>query len=137
MVFPIICGLALILIIILFGRKSKKEKVKLKVIPRTRQPVLIELIPKGTNNNPVKCAVDNTIFFKVFGYSDYKKRNLVELEGSNIMWHKIPHGGIWEKDYGADNTYYAPNSKGYFDVYVTYSDSKLKTSSKVKILVEE
>lgn len=137
MIFPIICGLALIFIIMIFSDKPKKKKVRKEVIPRERQPVLIELIPRGTNNNPVKCVVNNTIHFRVFGYSDYKKRNLVELEGSNIMWHKIPRGGIWEKELGMENTYYAPTSKGYFDVYVTYSDSKLKTSSKVKILVEE
>ena len=136
MIFPIICGLILIFIIIMFSEKPKKKKVRKEVLSREKQPVLIELIPKGTNSNPVKCIINDTVDFKVFGYSDYKKQNLVELEGSNIMWHKIPRGGIWEKDFGVDNRYSAPSEKGYFDVYVKYKDSKLATSCKVKILVE-
>ena len=136
MIFPIICGLILILVIVMFGKKPKKEKVKEEVIPKEKQPVLIELIPKGTNNNPVKCIINDTVPFKVFGYLDYKKQNLVELNGSNISWHKMPREGIWEKDFGVENRYSAPNSKGYFDVYVKYRDSKLITSCKVKILVE-
>lgn len=135
-IFPIICGLILILIIAMFSKKPKKEKLKPEVIPRERQPVLIELIPKGTNSNPVRCIVNDIVNFKVFGYSDYKKQNLVELKDSNIMWHKIPYGGIWEKDFGVENRYSAPSEKGYFDVYVKYKDSKLNTSSKAKILVE-
>ena len=136
MVFPIICGLILIFIILIFYNKPKKKKVKEEVIPREKQPVLVELIPKGTNNNPIKCIVNDTVYFKVFGYSDYKKQNLVELNGSNITWHIIPQGGIWEKEYGIENNYTAPSIKGYRDLWIKYRDSKLMTSSKCKISVE-
>ena len=68
LIFPIICGIILILIIVMFSKKPKKEKIKPEVIPRERQPVIIELIPKGTNSNPVRCIVNDTVYFKVFGY---------------------------------------------------------------------
>ncbi len=136
MVFPIICGLILIIIVGIFLKKPKKEKIKEEVIDRDKQPVIIELIPKGTNNNPVRCNVNDTISFKVFGYSDYKKENEVELEGNNIKWNNILQRGMWEKDFGIENHYSAPNTKGSYEVYVKYKDSKLITSSKCKILVE-
>ena len=139
MLFTIICAIILIIVAGIFMSKTKKEEVKPEVvITKGNQPVIIELIPKGTNNNPVKCKVNDTIYFKVLGYSDYKKENLIELEGSNIMWHLLypTDTGEWEKDFGVLNTYFAPNRKGYFDVYVKYRDSKLITSSKCKILVE-
>ena len=136
-IFPIICGLILILIIVMFSKKPKKEKIKPEVISRERQPVLIELLPKGTKSNPVLCKVSDKIFFQVKGYTDYKRENEVELTGDNIMWHKYYIGeDVWEKDFGVENTYYAPKVKGYRDVYVKYKDSKLVTSCKVKILVE-
>ena len=134
--FPIICGIILIIVAGIFLSKTKKEKVKEEVVSKDKQPVIIELCPKGTNNNPVKCKVNDIINFKVLGYSDYKKENLVELEGNNITWHRYYYEGEWENDLGIENTYYAPNTKGYFDVYINYRDSKLMTSSKTKILVE-
>ena len=103
---------------------------------KRKQPIIIELIPKGTKSKPVKCTINGTIYFRVFGYSDYKMENLIELEGSNITWHNFYGAGSWEKDFGVENTYYAPSEKGYKDVYVKYKDSKLITSSKCKILVE-
>ena len=138
MIFPIICGIILIIIAGIFLSQTKKEKVKEEVIDRDKQPVIIELIPKGTNNNPVRCIVNDTVYFKVFGYSDYKKQIPVELNGSNIRWFAwlYPNSG-WEKDFGIENTYVAPSEKGFYEVYVKYIDSKLNTSSKAKILVEE
>jgi len=138
-IFPVICGIILIIIAGIFLSKTKLKEVKPEVIVnKENRPVIIELFPKGTSNNPVRCKVNDTIYFKVFGYSDYKKENEVELEGSNIMWHQLypTDTGKWEKDFGVLNTYSAPSKKGYFDVYVKYRDSKLITSSKVKILVE-
>ena len=134
--FPIICGIILIIILGIFLSKTKKEKIKVEVLPKAKQPVIIELYPKGTNNNPIKCKVNDVICFKIFGYSDYKKENKVELKDSNIMWHILPKGGAWEKDFGIENNYYAPSTKGYFDVYVKYRDNKLRTSCKSKIIVE-
>lgn len=136
MLFPILCGLILVFILIMFSKKPKKEKVKEEVIDRDKQPVIIELIPKGTNNNPVRCIVNDAVYFKVFGYSDYKKQIPVELNGSNITWHKSCPVGEWEKEYGVENSYTAPSVKGYRDIWVKYKDSKLITSSKCKILVE-
>ena len=121
----------------IFGEKPKKKKERKEVIPRERQPVLIELLPKGTKNNPILCKANDKIFFRVKGYTDYKKENEVELVNDNIMWHKYYIGGdMWEKDFGVENTYYAPDVKGYRDIYIKYKDSKLVTSCKVKILVE-
>ena len=134
-------AMTLIIVIILgilityYLYKIPREEAEEKEL-RREQPVMIELIPKGTKANPVKCIINDTIYFRVMGYSDYKMENLIELEGSNIMWHKIPQGGMWEKDFGIENTYTAPSVKGYFDVYVKYKDKKLITSSKAKILVE-
>ena len=112
------------------------EEAEEKELKR-EQPVIIELLPKGTKAKPVKCMVNETIYFRVLGYLDYKKENLIEIEGSNIVWHKIPQGGMWEKEFGIDNTYHASSVKGYFDIWVSYKDSKLKTSCKCKILTEE
>ena len=102
---------------------------------KREQPVTIELLPKGTKAYPVKCKVDDTVYFRVLGYSDYKRENLIGLEGSNVSWHKY-NGGVWEKELGIENTYCA-SEKGYFEVYVKYRDSKLITSAKCKILVEK
>jgi len=124
------------ILITIYLYKIPREEAEEKELKR-EQPVIIELLPKGTQSNPAKCKVGDTLYFRVLGYSDYKKENLIELKGSNITWYKIPQGGMWEKNFGIDNTYYAPNKKGYFDVYVKYKDKKLITSSKAKILVEE
>lgn len=113
-----------------------REEAEEKELKR-EQPVIIELLPKGTKAKPVKCMVNDTIYFRVLGYSDYKRENLIELEGSNITWNKIPQGGMWEKEVGVENTYCASSVKGYFDIWVSYKDSKLKTSCKCKILTEE
>ena len=137
MVFTIICGVILIIVAGIFMSKTKKEEVKPEVvISREKQPVIIELIPRGTKANPVKCKVGDTINFKVFGYSDYKKENLVALENINISWFKSCPVGTWEKKLGIENIYTAPNTKGYRDVWIQYRDSKLVTTSSCKILVE-
>ncbi len=132
MILIIILGILITYYLYQIPRDEAEEK-ELK----REQPVIIELLPKGTKANPIRCMVDDTIYFRILGYSDYKRENLIELEGSNITWHKVPQGGMWEKVLGIENTYYAPSVKGYFDVYVKYKDSKLNTSSKCKILVEE
>ena len=137
MMFPILCGLILIVIIIMFSKKPKRKKVKPEVIDKDKQPVIIELIPKGTKSKPVICKVNDKVYFKVFGYSDYKKENPVELNGSNITWHKSCPIGKWKKDFGVDNVYTAPNRKGYRDIWAKYRDSKLVTSCMCKILMEE
>ncbi|GAH08191.1 unnamed protein product [marine sediment metagenome] len=131
-IIVIILGILITYYLYQISREESEEK-ELK----REQPVIIELLPKGTKAKPVKCMVNDTIYFRALGYSDYKRENLIEIEGSNITWHKIPQGGIWEKGFGIENTYYAPSEKGYFDVYIKYKDKKINTSSKVKILVEE
>lgn len=113
-----------------------REEAEEKELKR-EQPVIIELLPKGTKAKPVKCMVNDTIYFRVLAYSDYKRENLIDIEGSNITWNKIPQGGKWVKEVGVDNTYYTSSMKGYFDIWVSYKDSKLKTSCKCKILTEE
>ena len=112
-----------------------REEVKERELEK-EQPVMIELMPKGTNNKPVICKINDTIYFRVLGYSDYKKENLIELEGSNITWHTYKDEGVWENEIGIENTYYAPSVKGYFDIYINYKGKKLRTSCKCKILVE-
>jgi len=137
--FPVICGVILIIFIGIFlSKANKKKEIKPEVVINNKdeRPVLIELIPKGTKTNPVKCKVGDTIHFKVFGYSDYKKEHLVVLEDTNISWCKSCPVGIWQKKLGVENIYTAPNTKGYRDVWIQYRDSKLVTSSSCKILVE-
>lgn len=112
-----------------------REEAEEKELKR-EQPVIIELLPKGTKAKPVKCMVNDTIYFRALGYSDYKKENLIEIEGSNIAWHNIPQGGIWEKEFGIENIYCAPNKNGYYEIWISYKDKKIHTSSKAKILVE-
>ena len=127
-----------IVLVILLGYyiyQVPREEIKEKEL-RKEQPVMIELMPKGTNNKPVICKVNDTIYFRVLGFSDYKKENLIELEGSNITWYKYKDEGVWENDIGIENTYCAPNTKGFFDVYINYKDKKIKTSCKCKIMVE-
>lgn len=122
------------LLIVYYLYQIPKEEIEERELKR-KQPVIVELVPRGTRSKPVKCNVNDTIYFKAFGYSDYKKQEMTELEGSNITWHTIPQGGIWEKEYGIENTYYAPNIRGYRDIWINYRDKKIKTSSKCKILV--
>ena len=136
MLFPIFCGLALILIIIMFGKKPKKEKVKPEVIPKEKQPVIIEMFPKGTKSKPYLCKVNSEVALEVKGYSDYKKENEVELNGGYCKWCKSCPVGRFDKQYGIKNIYYTPSVKGLRDLWCSYSDGKLKTSAKIKILVE-
>ena len=136
MLFTIICGVILIILAGIFMSKTKKEEVKPEVVIPKERPVIVELIPRGTKTNPVKCKVGDTIHFKVFGYSDYKKENLVALENTNISWFKSCPVGTWEKKLGIENIYTAPNTEGYRDVWIQYRDSKLVTTSSCKILVE-
>ena len=112
-----------------------REEAEEKELKR-EQPVIIELLPKGTKAKPVKCMVNDTIYFRALGYSDYKRENLIEVEGSNISWHIIPQGGIWENEIGIENTYYAPDKDGYYEIWISYKDKKINTSCKCKILVE-
>jgi len=136
MLFPIVCGIILIIFVGIFMSISKKEEVKPEIVIREKQPVIIEMIPKGTKSAPVKCKINDTINFRVLGYSDYKKDNLVALENINISWYKSCPVGAWQKKLGVENTYTAPNTKGYRDVWIQYKDSKLVTSSSCKIMVE-
>ena len=136
MLLTIICAIILIVLAGIFMSKTKKEEVKPEIVIKEDRPVIVELIPRGTKTNPVKCKVGDTIHFKVFGYSDYKKENLVALENTNISWFKSCPVGTWEKKLGVENTYTAPNTKGYRDVWIQYRDSKLVTTSSCKILVE-
>jgi len=136
MIFSIICGLILIIIAGIFLSNTKKEKVKEEVIPKDKQPVLIELLPKGTGANPVLCKVNDIIAFQVKGYSDYKKENEVALNGGYIKWCKSCPCGKWEKQYGVDNFYYAPDINGFRDIWIVYNDGKLITSAKSKLLIE-
>ena len=136
MLFTIVCAVILIIVAGIFMSKTKKEEVKPEVVIPKERPVIVELIPRGTKTNPVKCKVGDTIHFKVLGYSDYKKENLVALENTNISWFKSCPVGTWEKKLGVENIYTAPNTKGYRDVWIQYRDSKLVTTSSCKILVE-
>ena len=136
MIFPILCGLLLILVIVMFGKKPKKEKVKPEVIPKEKQPVLIELFPKGTRNDPYLCKANSEVTLEVKGYSDYKKENEVELNGAFISYHKSCPVGRFNKEYGVKNIYYTPSVKGLRDLWIRYNDGKLNSSSGLRILVE-
>ena len=62
MVFTIICTVILIIVAGIFMSKTKKEEVKPEVvIPKEYRPVLIEVFPKGTSNNPYLCKVNREI----------------------------------------------------------------------------
>ena len=135
MIFPVMCGIILILFIIIFSTKPKKEKVKPEVIPKERQPVLIELIPKGTKSNPVLCKVNDEVTLEVKGYTDYKKENEVELNGNLIKWWTSCPRGSFKSEYGVCNIYYAPDFKGERDIYVKYNDNKLVSTNKSRVLV--
>ena len=136
MIFPIICGLILIFAIIMFGKKPKKEKVKPEVIPKERQPVLIEILPKGTKSSPVLCKVSDEVSFQIKGYTDYKKENEADLNGNLIKWWTGCPCGSFKSEYGVSNIYYAPDWKGERVVYVKYDDSKLNSTVRSRVLVE-
>ena len=136
--FPIICGLILIIFIGIFLSKAnkKKEIVIEPVIPKDKRPVIIELIPKGTSANPYKCSINSEVKLEVKGYSDYKKENEVVLNSGYCSWHKSCPVGSFAKEYGVTNIYYTPLVKGPRDLWCSYNDGKLRTSSSLKLLVE-
>jgi len=134
--FPIICGLILIAIIIMFSEKPKKEKPKPIVIDKKEQPVLIELLPKGTRSNPYICSINSEVKLEVKGYSDYKKENEVELNDALISYHKSCPVGKFDKGYGVKNIYYTPSVKGLRDIWIRYNDGKLNSSASLRILAE-
>ena len=138
MLFPIISGIILIIIagIFLSKTKLKEEKVS-EVIPKENRLVIIELIPKGTSNNPYVCKVGSEIVLEVRGYSDYKKENEVVLNGGFCEWFKSCSVGSFAKEYGVTNVYYTPSVAGLRDIWVRFNDGKLNTSSKCKIMVEK
>ena len=137
MIFPIICGIILILIVVMFGKKPKKEKPKPVVVPRDKQPVLVESFPKGTKASPYLCKVNSEVMLEVKGYLDYKKENEVKLNGAFISWHKSCPVGRFDGEYGVKNIYHTPSIAGLRDLWAKYNDGKLFTSAKIKILVEE
>ena len=136
MLFPIICGIILIIVAGIFLSKTKKEDIEEEVKPKEDRPVLIEMFPKGTSANPFKCKVGSEITLEVKGFSDYKKENEVILNGGYCSWHKSCPVGSFAKEYGITNIYYTPLVKGERDIWVSYSDGKMNTSAKLKILVE-
>ncbi len=130
--FPIICGLIVIYFLSQLNIKSKKKEFKVEHLKN--QPVIIEINPKGTKRNPVRCRANSAMYFGVIGFADYKREKAVELNGNNIKWHN--YKGKLEKRYGIDNIYHIPNIAGYQDIWISYRDSKTNMSCKVKILVE-
>jgi hypothetical protein len=135
--FPIISGIILIIAVGIFMSHSKKEEVKPEIVkPKEERPVLIEMIPKGTSNNPFVCKVNDEILLLVKGYSDYKKQNEVKLEGSCITWKKSCPVGRYKLEYGVQNIYFTPAVAGPRDLWVRYYDGKLNTSASLKIMVE-
>jgi len=132
MLFPIICGLIVICLLSQIEIRPKRGEYKVEHLQN--RPVLIEINPKGTKRNPVRCRLNSIMAFAVIGFADYKKEKVAELNGSNIRWYN--YNGKWDKKYGIDNVYHTPNKIGYQDIWVSYKDKKINTSSKVKILVE-
>ena len=135
-IFPIICGIILIIIAGIFLSQTKKEKIKEEVIPKDKQPVLIELFPKGTSANPYLCKVGGEIALEIKGYSDYKKENEAILNSGYCSWHKSCPIGSFAKEYGVKNIYYTPLVKGTRNLWCSYNDGKLNSSASLKILVE-
>lgn len=135
LLLPILYGLILIYFLTKIMQIPQRQKKEFKVEHLKNQPVLVELNPKGTKREPILCKVNSIISFAVIGFADYKKEKSVELNGNNIKWNN--YEGKWEKRCGIDNIYHCPNSVGYQDVYISYKDNKLNTTSKVKILVRE
>ena len=137
MLFPVICGIILIIFVGIFLSKSKKEVIKVEeVVNKEERPVIIEMIPKGTSANPFVCKVNDEILLEVKGYSDYKKENEVVLNGEYISWHKSCPVGRFKLEYGVNNIYFTPAVAGPRDLWAKYNDGKLITSASLKILVE-
>ena len=137
MAFTIICGIVLIIFLGIFMAKTKKEEVKPEVvIPKEKQPVIIEMIPKGTSANPFKCKINSEVALEVKGYSDYKKENEIILNDGYCSWHKSCPVGLFAKPFGVTNTYYTPSVKGLRDIWCKYNDGKLITSASLKLLAE-
>ena len=137
MVFTIICAVILIIVAGIFMSKSKKEEVKPEVVlPKKERPVLIELFPKGTSNNPFVCKINSEVKLEVKGYSDYKKEKEVVLNGGYCEWKKSCPVGFFAKEYGVTNIYYTPSVAGKRDLWCSYDDGKLRTSASLKLLVE-
>ena len=136
-IFPVICGIILIIIAGIFLSKTKLKEVKPEVVVhKENRPVIIELIPKGTSANPFKCKIGSEIALEVRGYSDYKKENEVILNAGYCKWCKSCPVGSFAKEYGVKNIYYTPLVKGARDLWCLYNDGKLITSASLKILVE-
>ena len=137
MLFTIVCGVILIILAGIFMSKIKKKEVKPEVvIPKEYRPVLIEVFPKGTSNNPYLCKVNSEVALEVKGYSDYKKEKEVKLNDGYCSWHKSCPVGSFAKEYGVTNIYYTPLVKGPRDLWCSYNDGKLRTSASLKLLVE-
>ena len=135
-IFPILCGIVLIIVAGIFMSKTKKGVKPEVIVNKEDRPVLIEMFPKGTSAKPFKCRVGSEITLEVKGFSDYKKENEVILNAGYCSWHKSCPVGSFAKEYGITNIYYTPLVKGERDIWVSYSDGKLNTSSKCKLLVE-
>ena len=134
--FPIIYGVILIIFVGIFMSKNKEEVEQEEVKPKEENPVIIEMFPKGTSNNPYKCKVNSEIIIEVKGYSDYKKENEVVLNDGYCSWHKSCPVGSFAKEYGTKNIYYTPSIKGERALWVDYNDGKFRSSAKLRILVE-
>jgi hypothetical protein len=135
--FPIISGIILIIAIGIFMSHYKKEEVKIEEVkPKEGRPVIIELFPKGTSNNPFVCKINSEVALEVKGYSDYKKENEVVLNNGYCSWHKSCPVGSFAKEYGITNTYYTPSVKGERDIWCRYNDGKLNSSAGLKLKVE-
>lgn len=133
LLLPILYGLILIYFLTKIIQISQRQRKEFKVEHLQNRPVLVELLPRGTRREPILCKVNSIISFAVIGFADYKKEKSVELNGGNIKWNN--YMGKWEKRYGIDNIYHTPNKVGYQEVYISYKDNKLNTTSKVKILI--
>ena len=137
MLFTIICTIILIIVAGIFMNITKKEEVKPEVIVNKEdRPVLIEVFPKGTSNNPYITKVNREVLLECKGYSDYKKEKEVKLNDGNCEWKKSCPVGKFAKEYGVTNIYYTPSVKGARDLWCSYNDGKLKTSASLKLLVE-
>ena len=136
-VFTIICAVILIIVAGIFMNKTKKEEVKPEiVIPKEYRPVLIEVFPKGTSNNPYITKVNREVLLECKGYSDYKKETEVKLNDGNCSWHKSCAVGSFAKEYGVTNIYYTPSVAGRRDLWVRFDNGKLNTTASLKLMVE-
>ena len=136
MLLTIICAIVLIIVAGIFMSKTKKEEVKPEIVIPKERPVLIEMFPKGTSNNPYLCKVNSEVLLEIKGYSDYKKEKEVVLNAGYCSWHKSCPVGSFAKEYGVTNIYYTPLVKGPRDLWCSYNDGKLRTSASLKLMVE-